>query len=118
MLPYLLVAGAATALYLATRPKKKPKAKAKAKRSTRSANSSWQTTEKRACASRKRKHLGGPSRADCEGGIEVKDWARPVDSGTIKREHAKGRKEIVAPGGFTEPARREARKRGMKLSYA
>jgi hypothetical protein len=114
MLPYLLAAGTATALYLASRPKKKTKAKPK--RSTRSAKSSWQTTEKRACATRKRKHLGGSGRADCEGGIEVKDWKRRVDSGTIKREHKKGRTEIVAPGGFTKPARREARKRGIKLS--
>lgn len=117
MLPILLVAGTATALYLATRPKKKTKGKAKPRRSTRSAKPSWQTTEKRACAVRKRKHLGGSGRADCAGGIEVKDWSRRVDSGTIKREHAKGRREIVAPGGFTEPARREARKRGIKLSH-
>ncbi len=119
MLPVVLLGvGVLAAGALLSKPKPKPKriAKAAKKPSRAKSATTWQAAEKKACKVRKRKHLGGPGRADCAGGIEVKSWKRAVDAGTVKREHAKGRKEIVAASGFTGPAKSAARKRGIKLS--
>src|SRR5688572_9354739 len=97
----LLLFGAATALLVgasasAPRPRRRSSSRPK---STRNSGPSWQRTERAACAARGLKHHGGPGRADCGKTVEVKDWDRPVDSGTILLEHAKGRRTIVAPGG-------------------
>lgn len=64
------------------------------------------------------RHIGGPgepdyTRGDVKG--EVKRWKRPVDSGVIKELAKKGVKEIVSKSGFTEPAKDEAKKRGIRV---
>ncbi len=122
MWPIILGLGAAGfllagALASSSRPSRARQPSGHPKGPKRSRKEAWQTTEQRACHARGRKHLGGPGRADCSGGIEVKAWARPVDAGTVRREHSKGRTMIIAPGGFTEPARREAQRLGIKLSH-
>lgn len=109
MLPLLV--GLGVAYLLASEPKRR--------RSSRKARPAWQHAEKKACKRRGLKHDGRSGRADCGRSIEVKHWSRPVDAGTIRREHAKGRTEIVAASGygFTKPARQLARKKGVRLSH-
>lgn len=75
-------------------------------------------TERKVCRSMGREHLGGPGRADCDGGIEVKDWARKMSAYDVRKEAQKGRKIIVATGGFTDGARDEARSWGVRLRKA
>lgn len=64
------------------------------------------------------KHLGGPGKPDYKRGkitSEVKNWARSVHSGVIRKAIKKGIKEIVSKSGFTKPAEDVARKKGVKL---
>lgn len=64
------------------------------------------------------KHLGGPGKPDYKRGKtkgEVKNWARPVHSGVIRKAIKKGIKEIVSKSGFTKPAEDVARKKGVRL---
>ena len=64
------------------------------------------------------KHLGGPGKPDYKRGKvkgEVKDWSRPVHSGVIRKAAKKGVKEIISKSGFTEPAIKLAKKKGIKL---
>jgi hypothetical protein len=75
----------------------------------------WLQAEIDACTIRGLQHHGGPGRPDCGRTVEVKEWSRPVDAGTVRKEHAKGRRTIVARSGFTGPAREAARKLGMRL---
>ena len=82
---------------------------------TRRADPGWLETERATCATLGLQHHGGPGKPDCGKSVEVKDWGRPVDAYTVKREAAKGRKTIVAPGGFTVGARDQAKGLGVKL---
>ena len=77
----------------------------------------WKRYERRVCRSQRRRHVGGPGRADCGRTGEVKYWARPVDAGTVEREYRKGRTSITASNGFTGPARDLARDLGMRLIH-
>ena len=64
------------------------------------------------------KHLGGPGKPDYKRGKvkgEVKDWSWPVHSGVIRKAAKKGVKEIISKSGFTEPAIKLAKKKGIKL---
>jgi hypothetical protein len=76
-------------------------------------------SEKRQARKRGGRHVGGPGKEDYRRGRtkgEVKNWSNPVHSGVIKNAAKKGIKEIVSPkSGFTEPAKKEAKKRGIKL---
>ena len=64
------------------------------------------------------KHIGGPGKEDARKGkrkYEIKKWKNPVHEGVIKNAIKKGIKTIIAPGGFTEPAREFAKKKSIKL---
>jgi len=64
------------------------------------------------------KHLGGPGRVDAKRGrekVEIKKWKTKVGSGVIKAAIKKGVTTIVAPGGFTGPAKELARKKGVRI---
>lgn len=114
MLPLVVAAGAAALLWDLSKPKR-------TRRKPRPVHlePAWQVAEKKVCKARKRRHKGGPGKPDCGNTIEVKHWGRPVDAGTVRREHAKGRREIVATSGngFTEPARRVAKKLRVRLRH-
>ena len=74
--------------------------------------------EKSQAKKHKGKHLGGPGKPDYKRGKtkgEVKNWARPVHSGVIRKAIKEGIKEIVSKSGFTKPAEDVARKKGVKL---
>lgn len=64
------------------------------------------------------KHFGGPGKADAgrrKRKVEIKKWKRPVPSGVIKKAIRKGIKTVIAPGGFTAPAKKLAKKARVKL---
>jgi hypothetical protein len=115
MLPIAVAAGAALLLWNLSKPRSRRRAKARPVY----VEPEWQIAERTVCKARKRQHKGGPGKADCSKTIEVKHWGRPVDSGTVRREHAKGRREIVATSGngFTKPARRVAKKLRVRLRH-
>lgn len=74
--------------------------------------------EKSQAKKHKGKHLGGPGKPDYRRGKtkgEVKNWARPVHSGVIRKAIKEGIKEIVSKSGFTKPAEDVARKKGVRL---
>lgn len=78
----------------------------------------WRRTERDVCQALGLPHQGGPGKADCGQTVEVKDWARPVDAGTVAREYEKGRRAIVSVSGFTVPAYAEAERLGVRLYLA
>jgi hypothetical protein len=47
--------------------------------------------------------------------VEVKNWSRPVDRGTLIKLYRKGINEVVSKKGFTEPAKKYARERNIRL---
>jgi len=68
---------------------------------------------------------GGPGRQDCgppHNSTEVKDYSRPLYPSDIRRAQKASRRrgehlaKICAPGGWTEAAEAEARKRDIGLS--
>ncbi|RLB05357.1 MAG: hypothetical protein DRG83_02825 [Deltaproteobacteria bacterium] len=64
------------------------------------------------------KHLGGPGKPDYERGNvkgEVKNWNKPLDSGTLRKLYQKGIREVENKGGFTSPAIELAKQKGIKL---
>jgi len=74
--------------------------------------------EKRIAKKHRGKHLGGPGKPDYKRGKtkgEVKNWKKPVHSGVIRDAVKKGVEEIDSKSGFTEPAIKEAKKRGIRL---
>lgn len=76
----------------------------------------WQATERGVCKAIGQAHHGGPGKPDCGTTTEVKDWSTPVHAGVIRAEARKGRRTIWA-NDFTAPARKEARRLGVKLRY-
>jgi len=79
---------------------------------------SWQEYERLKARKHRGKHIGGPGKEDYRRGSvkgEVKHWKRPVTKPEVKRIAAKGTKEITNLGGFTQPAKDYARRRGIKL---
>lgn len=110
-----LLALAATASTTSSRKTGKRRSVRSGNTSTRQHAPRWKETERSACEARGLRHRGGPGRADCGRTVEVKDWSRPVDAGTVQREFNKGRRTIVAPGGFSKPARAIAQELGVRL---
>lgn len=74
--------------------------------------------EKTQAKKHRAKHIGGPGKPDYQRGAkkgEVKNWNSKVHSGVIKEAAKKRIKEIVSKSGFTEPAKKLAKEKGMKL---
>jgi hypothetical protein len=71
--------------------------------------------ERKICASRGQRHRGGPGEPDCGHSTEIKHWLRRVDAYTVQREFDAGRRELIAPHGFTAGALRRGRELGMRL---
>ncbi len=46
---------------------------------------------------------------------EVKNWKNPVHSGVIKKAAKQKVKTVIAKSGFTDPAKKLAKKKGIKL---
>ncbi len=92
----------------------------KAHKSTRD----WRRTEREVCKRRDMDHVGGSGAPDCDGGsrgiVEVKDQARPVTAGQVLalvgEPWAQGRPiEMVSESGFSDEARRLARRKGIRI---
>jgi len=45
----------------------------------------------------------------------VKNWTRPVDSGVVRNSVKKGIREIISKSGFTDPAKKLAERKKIKL---
>ena len=74
--------------------------------------------EKRQAKLNRAKHVGGPGKPDYKKGKtkgEIKNWDKPVHSGIVKDAAKKGVKEIIAKSGFTKPAEKLAKEKGIKL---
>ncbi len=74
--------------------------------------------EKRQATKTQSKHEGGPGKPDLIRGkrkTEVKDWQDPVHSGVIKKAAKENVKTVIAKSGFTEPAKKLAKQKGIKL---
>ena len=66
----------------------------------------------------KYRHVGGPKPIDAKRGkskVEIKKWKKPVHSGVIKKAIRKGVTMIIAPGGFTAPAKEIAKRKSITL---
>ena len=85
--------------------------------------------ERAACKRLGGTHMGGSGKPDCllpyNRLAEVKDWCRPVGASQVRATASKkmyrGKRLVVAaigPGGFTQGARRAARKLGVTLTTA
>jgi len=78
----------------------------------------WYKYEERTAKLRRVKHKGGPGKPDAQKGRkkeEYKDWNRPVYKSVLVKLHRKGIKNVVAKKGFTKPAKRYAKTKGMRL---
>lgn len=74
--------------------------------------------EKRQATKTRSKHVGGPGKPDLTKGKEkkeVKNWKNPVHSGVIKKAAKEKVKTVIAKSGFTDPAKKLADKKGIKL---
>lgn len=74
--------------------------------------------EKRQATKTRSKHVGGPGKPDLTKGkkkIEVKNWKNPVHSGVIEKAAKEKVKTVIAKNDFTEPAKKLAKKKGIKL---
>ena len=89
----------------------------------RTQRTSWQHAERRACERRGIPHVGGPGAPDCDDGdrvVEVKHQQQPVSASQVRQVSEKSwaqvpTVEMVSSSGFTDGARREARRRGVQL---
>ncbi len=74
---------------------------------------SWKRYERRKARAHRGRHVGGPGRPDYVRGKtsgEVKNWSRPMGKTDVMREARKGRTEIVSKRGFTEGAKKYAKR--------
>lgn len=74
--------------------------------------------EKRKAKQYGAKHVGGPKKEDARKGrkkYEMKDWKQKVHTGVLKKALRKGIKTIISKGGYTEPAKKYAKKHKMRL---
>lgn len=74
--------------------------------------------EKAKAKSMRLKHVGGPGKEDARKGkrkYEMKKWKTKIHVGVLKKALKKGIKTIIAPGGFTEPAKKLAREKKITL---
>lgn len=81
---------------------------------------SWRRYERRKAREHRGKHVGGAGKEDYRRGNvkgEIKHTKRPMTKPQVMRTRRKGISEIEALGGFTEPAKKYARRREMKLFY-
>lgn len=86
-------------------------------RKTRS-KPAWLQYEKRKARERRIKPKGGPGKPDAQKGRkkeEYKDWNRPVYKSILIKANRKSTKTIVAKKGFTKPALKYGKKKGMRL---
>jgi hypothetical protein len=89
-----------------------------AKTETEKATMSWRDYERRKARKHRGRHVGGPGKEDYNrGGTkgEVKHMQRRMTKPEVIRARRKDIIEIDALSGFTEPAKKYARKRKMKL---
>ncbi len=78
----------------------------------------WAKYEVRKARERRIKHAGGPGKPDAQRGRkkeEYKDWNRPVYKSVLVKAKRRGIKTVVAKKGFTEPALKYGKEKGMKL---
>ena len=81
---------------------------------------SWRRYERRKAREHRGKHVGGAGKEDYRRGDvkgEVKHMKRPMAKPELMRTRKKGITEIEALGDFTEPAKKYARRRKMKLFH-
>lgn len=74
--------------------------------------------EKRQATKTNSQHLGGPGKPDLKKGnklTEVKNWKTPVHSGVVKKAVKNKISSIISKNGFTEPAKKLAKQKGIKL---
>lgn len=63
-------------------------------------------------------HVGGPGKEDARRGrkkYEMKKWKTRVHTGVLKKALKKYIKIIIAPSGFTKPAKKLAEKKKITL---
>jgi hypothetical protein len=80
----------------------------------------WQEFEREKARKHRGKHVGGPGKEDYRRGNtkgEVKHFKRRMTKTEVMKAKQKGVTEIVALGGFTEPAKQYAKSRNMKLFH-
>lgn len=80
----------------------------------------WRKYERHKARKHRGQHVGGPGREDYRRGNvkgEVKHWKRRMTGPEVRKTARKGIGEISNKGGFTEPAKEYARRRGMKLFH-
>jgi len=91
-----------------------------AEETTEKTTMSWRGYERRKAREHRGQHVGGPKKEDyLRGNVkgEVKHMKRRMTKPEVMRARRKGVKEIEAVGGYTEPAKKYARKREMKLFH-
>jgi len=78
----------------------------------------WSRYEAQKARARRMKHKGGPGKPDAQKGRkkeEYKDWNRPVHKSILIKANRRHIKTVVAKKGFTEPALKYGKAKGMRL---
>lgn len=91
-----------------------------ANKTTEKATMNWKQYERHKTRKHRGRHVGGAGKEDYRRGDvkgEVKHMKRRMTKPEVGRAARKGITEIDTLGGYTQPAKEYARRRGMKLFH-